>query len=204
MTAQLSGNDLCVLRGDRCLFQNVNFVLEAGELLLVEGQNGSGKTSLLRAIAGFIDFEEGEVAWQGQRIRGNSQAFRDQMVWQAHKVGFKGDLTLVENLRFERDLRASSTTTFDDVLRRLDLERLTQLPFRSLSAGQQRRVALARMLLADAALWMMDEPFTNLDRGGQALVVELLADHLQGGGLAVVASHQAVELDAPIRRIELQ
>lgn len=204
MTAGLSGRDLCVLRGDRCLFQNVEFALEAGELLLIEGQNGSGKTSLLRAIAGLLDFEEGEVEWHGCSILANSQAFREQMVWLAHKVGFKADLTLVENLAFERGLRSSSTARVDEVLQRLDLKKLTRLPFRALSAGQQRRVALARMLLADAALWMMDEPFTNLDSCGQALVVELLAEHLGNGGLAVVASHQAVQLDAPIRRITLQ
>lgn len=204
VTAGLLGRDLCLLRGDRCLFQNVEFTLETGELLLIEGQNGSGKTSLLRAIAGLLDFEEGEVQWQGCNIGANSQAFREQMVWLAHKVGFKADLTLVENLAFERGLRAASTNSFDEVLQRLDLAELTRLPFRALSAGQQRRVALARMLLADAALWMMDEPFTNLDSHGQSLVVELLAEHLRHGGLAVVASHQAVQLDAPIRRIRLQ
>lgn len=204
MTARLSGKDLCVLRGDRCLFRNIEFTLETGELLLIEGQNGSGKTSLLRAIAGLLDFEEGEVHWQDRSIGADSQGFRAQLVWLAHKIGFKADLTLVENLAFERGLRSSSKARVDEVLQRLELARLTRLPFRALSAGQQRRVALARMLLADAALWMMDEPFTNLDSHGQSLVVDLLSEHLGRGGLAVVASHHAVQLDAPIRRIRLQ
>jgi len=204
MSDLLSGNELCLLRGDRCLFTDLNFAVVAGELLLVEGANGSGKTSLLRGIAGILDFEEGSVHWHGTDVKKDYQAFRSDLVWLAHKVGFKADLTLVENLRFEAGLRNSSMQNLGSVLERLGLTRLTNLPFRVLSAGQQRRVALARMLLADARLWMMDEPFSNLDSAGQALVVELIAEHLAAGGLCVVASHQGIELAAPIRRITLQ
>jgi heme exporter protein A len=204
MTALLSGDGLCLLRGDRCLFRNVNFALESGQMLLVEGTNGSGKTSLLRAIVGLLDFEEGKVQWRGKDVSTDHQAFRADLVWLAHKVGFKGDLTLAENLRFESGLRNTSTHKFAAVLQRLSLDRLTELPFRALSAGQQRRVALARMLLAHAPLWMMDEPFTNLDSAGQALVVELIAEHLSAGGLCVAASHQNIELSAPTNRITLQ
>jgi heme exporter protein A len=110
----------------------------------------------------------------------------------------------VENLRFESGLRSTSLASLDQVLDRLGLTRLIDLPFRALSAGQQRRVALARMLLADAELWIMDEPFTNLDAAGQSLVVELIAEHLANDGLCVMASHQGIELDAPVRRINLQ
>jgi len=200
----LSGNELCLLRGDRCLFSNLNFRLESGALLLVEGTNGSGKTSLLRAMAGLLDFEEGSVRWHGQEVSKNYQAFRKDLVWLAHKVGFKADLTLVENLHFESGLRPTSTQNLQSILQRLGLASLIELPFRVLSAGQQRRVALARMLLADAPLWMMDEPFSNLDSAGQALVVELIAEHLTAGGLCVVASHQGIELAAPTHRITLQ
>ncbi|RLA23248.1 MAG: heme ABC transporter ATP-binding protein CcmA [Gammaproteobacteria bacterium] len=200
----LSGNELCLLRGDRCLFTDLNFALSAGELLLVEGINGSGKTSLLRGIAGMLDFEDGNVDWHGIAVTKDYQAFRSDLVWLAHKVGFKADLTLLENLRFESGLRNTSMQNLGGVLERLGLARLTGLPLRVLSAGQQRRVALARMLLADAKLWLMDEPFSNLDSAGQALVVELIAEHLAVGGLCVVASHQGIDLDAPIRRITLQ
>ena len=204
LTELLSGQDLCLFRGDRCLFKSLQFALNSGELLVIEGPNGCGKTSLLRGIAGLLDFETGAVRWSGSPLRENYQGFRADMVWLAHRVGCKGDLNLVENLRFEAGLRATDQSRLESVLDRLKLTRLVDLPMRSLSAGQQRRVALARMLLAKARLWMMDEPFTNLDRGGQALVTELLAEHLQEGGASVIASHQAVEIDGRTRRISLQ
>lgn len=204
MSGLLSGSALSLLRGDRCLFSDLDFALDAGELLMVEGQNGSGKTSLLRAIAGMLDFESGEVLWRGESVRRNYQAFRSDMVWLAHKVGFKGDLTLVENLRFEAGLRPTAPEQLEAVLGRLNLSKLVELPFRALSAGQQRRVALARMLLAKANLWIMDEPFTNLDTAGRSLVVDLLREHVDNHGLCLVASHQNIELDAPVKRVTLR
>ena len=204
MTGLLSGNDLCLLRGDRCLFQRLNFALHCGELLFVEGANGSGKTSLLRGIAGLLEFETGDITWDGQKILDAYQVFRSDLVWLSHRVGFKGELNLLENLQFESALRSCSMEKTAAVIDRLSLAPLTSLPFRYLSAGQQRRVALARMLLANARLWMMDEPFTYLDKAGQALVGELIAEHLAGGGLCVAASHQAVDVGAPTQRVTLQ
>ncbi len=203
MTAKLSAHAATLVRGDRCLFRDLEFALADGELLLLEGQNGSGKTSLMKAIVGMLDLEEGEIRWQGRSIREVRQAFHDALVWMAHRVGFKADLTLVENLRFEAALRPTRDIDFERLLDRLALTRLRNLPLRSLSAGQQRRVALARMLRSAAPLWMMDEPFTNLDREGRALVLELVSEHLAGGGMCVMAAHQDVELDAPIRRVTL-
>ena len=200
----MSGDDLCLLRGDRCLFRRVQFALNPGELLTVEGPNGSGKTSLLRGIAGLLEFETGDVTWDGQSVTGDHQSFRSNLVWLAHRIGFKEELNLIENLQFEGALRAASLENLQPAIDRLGLSRLTDLPLRYLSAGQQRRVSLARMLLADVRLWMMDEPYTNLDHAGQTLAGELIAEHLAGGGLCVVASHQAVALDAPTRRITLQ
>ena len=170
---------------------------------MVEGANGSGKTSLLRAIAGLLEFETGHIDWRGQPVLENHQTFRSDLVWLSHRVGFKGDLTLLENLSFESGLRATEVNLLESSLERLGLSQLTRLPFRALSAGQQRRVALARMLMAKAPLWMMDEPFTNLDTGGQALVREVIAEHLARDGLCVVASHQNIELNATVRRVQL-
>lgn len=203
MAALLTANDLSLVRGDRCLFRDLDFALERGELLLVAGANGSGKTSLLRGIAGLIDFATGRVKWNGEDILETYQVFRADLVWLSHRVGFKDELSVIDNLRFECALRASSPEKTDSILARLGLERLTTMPFRYLSAGQQRRVALARMLLSNAPLWLMDEPFTNLDKAGQALVAELISEHLASGGVGVVATHQTVEIDAGIRRVTL-
>ena len=204
MTEILSGNDLCLFRGDRCLFKELEFALSEGELLVIEGPNGCGKTSLLRAVAGLLEFETGTVNWDGVPVRKNFQAFRSDLVWLSHRVGFKGDLSILENLKFESGLRDTDQTRLADVLERLSLSGIADLPIRVLSAGQQRRVALARMLLANARLWMMDEPFTNLDKAGQALVKDVTREHLSSGGLCVVASHQPIEIDGSTRRVTLQ
>ncbi|HLU07373.1 MAG TPA: cytochrome c biogenesis heme-transporting ATPase CcmA [Woeseiaceae bacterium] len=201
--AELSGQDLTLIRGNRCLFQGLDFTVGSGELLMVEGPNGSGKTSLLRAIAGLIDPDEGVVRWDNTNVKKNRQSFHALLVWMGHRPGFAGDLTLIENLRFEAGLRSMTMSTAEHQLRRLKISKLVDIPFRALSAGQQRRVALARMCLADAPLWLMDEPFTNMDAEGQALVVDVLREHLQDGGLCVMATHQRFELDATIRRIKL-
>ena len=204
MTPALRADGLCLLRGDRCLFKGLDFSLDHGELLVIEGPNGSGKTSLMRAVAGLLEFEEGIVSWKGRPVRENAQLFRASLAWFAHRVGFKGDLTLLENLAFESGLRATATGDTDRVLARLGLATLVSLPFRSLSAGQQRRVALARMLLSVGPLWFMDEPFTNLDKAGQGLVTDLIGEHLGGGGLCVVATHQHLDIAGSTRRVSLQ
>lgn len=203
MTAKLSAEELTLFRGERCLFKQLSFALNPGELLLLEGRNGSGKTSLMRALAGLIELEAGTVLWDGVPLRDARQAFYNSLVWMAHRVGFKGDLTLVENLRFESSLRRRAAVEMDDALTRLGIDRLRRLPLRSLSAGQQRRVALARMLLADATLWMMDEPVTNLDREGRALVMDLVRDHLGQGGMAIMAAHQDINVDVPVTTVRL-
>jgi len=204
LTELLSGTDLCLLRGERCLFKDLKFALSAGQLMLVQGPNGSGKTSLLRAIAGLTGLEDGYISWQGVRTDKDRQPFSAEVVWMGHRVGFKGDLTLIENLRFETGLRPATPGDLDEILDRLGLARLTQLPMRFLSAGQQRRVALARMLISDARVWLMDEPFANLDADGHDLVLELIAEHLAKNGICVLAAHQDIELEAPTHRIQLQ
>ncbi len=204
MTAKLSATGLTLFRGDRCLFEDVGFALDAGQLLLLEGPNGSGKTSLLKAIVGMLELEAGAVYWDGDPVLEQRQLFHGSLAWMAHRVGFKADLTLVENLRFEAVLRPQVAVDIDDILERVDVARLKRLPMRSLSAGQQRRVALARMLLADVPLWLMDEPYTNLDREGSTLVAGVVNEHLAGGGLCVMAAHQDVDIDAPVQKVILR
>lgn len=203
MTEKLTAKDLTLIRGERCLFQHVDFALDSGELLLLQGQNGSGKTSLLRAIAGLLSLEDGEVRWNDVPVLAQRQEFHSAIVWLAHRTGLKADLTPAENLQFEAALRPQSKTEITTVYERLGIARLKRLPLRSLSAGQQRRVALARMLLADVPLWLMDEPFTNLDADGRKLVIELTEEHLAAGGLCVMAAHQDVDIDATVKRVSL-
>jgi len=203
LTAKLSATGLTLFRGERCLFKDLDFALNPGELLLLEGQNGSGKTSLMRAIAGLLEFETGDVSWNGLSIREHRQAFHGELVWMAHRTGLKADLTLVENLAFESRLRLPSGADFDSVLERLGITRLQRLPVRSLSAGQQRRVALARMMLSRASLWLMDEPVTNLDRDGRKLVMNLVSEHLGDGGMCIMAAHQDIDIEGTVHRVTL-
>jgi heme exporter protein A len=200
---ELRGHGLTLIRGDRALFCDLDFRVAAGELIVIEGANGSGKTSLLRVMAGLVQPQEGSVAWRGIDTARQRQAYHDELVWMGHRPGFKGDLTISENLRVEAGLRRTRRATTTTVLERLGLGSVCGLPFRVLSAGQQRRVALARMLLADAALWLMDEPFTNLDVSGQVLVTELLRGHLNDGRMAVVATHHELTIGTPLQRIRL-
>lgn len=204
MTHKLSADKLTLIRGERCLFAGLSFALASGGLLILEGRNGCGKTSLMRAIGGMLSLESGEIFWDDVPVRKQRQGFHGSLVWLAHRTGLKGDLTLVENLGFERSLRAHSLRDPEEVYERLGIVRLKKLVLRSLSAGQQRRVALARMLLSEVPLWMMDEPFTNLDREGRALVMELVEEHLGAGGMCVMAAHQDVEINAPTTRVKIQ
>ena len=182
----------------------MSFALNSGELLLLEGCNGSGKTSLLRAIAGLLELESGTIRWNDRPLREERQLFLNSFAWLSHKVGLKGDLTLVENLRYEATLRPQAEVEFASVLTQLGLSRLTRLPLRSLSAGQQRRVALARLLLSAATVWLLDEPVANLDQDGRALLITMLRQHLDKGGMAIIAAHQDVDIDVPMQRIRLQ
>ncbi len=203
MAVRLSASGLAVMRGERLLFRDVEFALGAGDCLVVEGKNGAGKTSLLRVVAGLLPATDGDVCWDGVSIRRAGQSYRASLAWYGHRPGLKRDLTPLENLHAESALRPPGTRQLGDTLERLGIAALTTLPVGVLSAGQQRRVALARLVLSSAPLWLMDEPFTNLDRGGQALVNELVAEHIGGGGLCMLASHRDVDPALPTGRISL-
>lgn len=198
----LEVSNLHLWRGERHLLRGVNFTLFGGQVLQLLWTNGLGKTSLLRCIAGFLHAEEGQVRWQGRPVAEDRDEFHWSLAYLGHETALKGDLTAIENLRFACALRAPQ----DDVRLRAMLVRvgLGQLdpeqPVRSFSAGQQRRVALARLALWNARLWLLDEPASNLDAAGQALITELLHEHLLSGGMAILATHQGIDLpDADVR-----
>jgi heme exporter protein A len=196
-THLLSVQNLACARGERLLFKAMNFTVGAGELLLVQGGNGQGKTSLLRLLTGLARPEEGEVRWRGQPIHKNREAFHAEMIYLGHANGVKDDLNPVENLRFAEGLqgRAFEEQRAVGILERLGLSRCLDLPCRVLSFGQRRRVALSALLLADARLWILDEPLTGLDVHAVALMEGLIRDHLVAGGLCVATTHQALNLE---------
>ncbi len=192
----LSVSDLACTRGDRCLFSGISFSLQAGEILLVQGANGRGKTSLLRLLTGLAEPVQGEVRWRDRPIREVREGYYAEMAYIGHLNGIKDDLTPLENLRLSAGLagRVLDPALAEQTLSRLGLARCLDLPSRVLSFGQRRRVALAGLLTAGALLWILDEPLTGLDVHGVALVESLLKEHAVRGGLVVMTTHQSLSL----------
>jgi heme exporter protein A len=175
--------------------------VSAGECLQVTGANGSGKTTLLRALCGLVPLEAGHVSWRGTDIRVDPEAFHGELAYLGHDNGLKGDLTSAENLHYAVGMRRRiGRHEIATALERCGVPAARGIPVRRLSAGQRRRVALARVLLTGAALWLLDEPGSNLDAAGHALLAELIAAHAGAGGLALVATHQALGLPAGAQR----
>lgn len=192
----LEGKDLTCVRGERTLFSHLNFALQEGELLLVQGANGSGKTSLLRMVCGLMAPEFGEVLWCGEKIDAARESYHAEMAYFGHAPAVKEDLSAFENLDFACRL-AGIPVNPDEVkgaLGHLGLGHCLNLPAKSLSQGQRRRVALSRLLLAKARLWILDEPLTALDQAALKLVQSLLGEHLRQGGMALLTTHQSVTI----------
>jgi heme exporter protein A len=194
-----------VWRGDRHVLKGVSLELRPRELMHVSGPNGTGKTTLLRVASGLLRPEQGSVAWFGQPIARVRLDYQGALAYASHEPALKGDLTALENLHFMVGLKRRATQTeLRASLARTGVEACADLPVRVLSAGQRRRVVMARVLAAQAALWLLDEPFTNLDAAGAELLSALLAEHVNGGGLALVVAHHDLKVTAIVRRLELQ
>lgn len=202
----LEARALHLWRGENHLLRGISFCLRAGEFLQVVGPNGVGKSTLLRAACNLLPLEAGEVLWYGRRLRACRDEFSAELVYLAHSNALKADLTAEENLRYEVALRRRiGVADIAAVLAHLGIEQCAKLPVRVLSAGQRRRVALARVLLSDASLWVLDEPTTNLDAAGSALIEGLLRTHLAKGGAALVAAHHLLLAGhSGARTVELQ
>jgi heme exporter protein A len=203
---ELRAENLHLWRGEQHVLPGVSFELARGLCLQVTGANGAGKTTLLRALCGLVPLEEGRVCWRGRDIREDQESFHSELGYLGHDNGLKGDLTAEENLRYAARLRRQvESSEIGSALSRVGVPEVAAQRVRRLSAGQRRRVALARMLLVGGALWIMDEPGSNLDARGQTLVMELLQSHLEAGGTAVVATHQELGLaDSLLRGLALQ
>jgi heme exporter protein A len=188
--------NLACARGDHTLFTGLSFSLSEGELLRVEGENGSGKTSLLRTLCGFMAPAEGEIRWRGQNIGELEEEYYAEMVYLGHHNAIKDELNALENLRINAGLAGCPVDdkTAIAALRRMGLRGRETLPVKVLSQGQRRRVALARLLVGRAALWILDEPLTALDVGAVGLMQELIAEQLARRGMVIYTTHQPLEV----------
>jgi heme exporter protein A len=192
----LSAQGLTCVRGERPLFSGLDLAVGAGEWLHVRGENGVGKTSLLRLLAGLAQAAAGEILWGGQPIGQVDEEYRRNLLFLGHHGALKEELTALENLEFAAALDGAQLSEREALaaLHRFGLKGREELPVRFLSAGQKRRVLLARLLTRKATLWVLDEPFTALDTKAVDMLAALIGEHLAGGGMAVLTSHQAMPI----------
>ncbi len=189
-------SNLSCARGDKRLFSGVSFSLQPGQWLHLEGNNGVGKTSLLRLVCGLSALEEGEITWNNQAVSKNPQTFRANLAYLGHQLALKDDLSPLENLQTDAAIVGRQLTASDakHALAQMGLRGRENLPVRVLSQGQKRRTALARLLVSSAKLWVLDEPFVALDSMAQNALSEVINAHLAKEGMVLLTSHQAVSL----------
>lgn len=202
----LEVTNLTAIRDERVLFENLSFSLQSGDLVQIEGRNGTGKTTLMRIVAGLGDKEEGEIKWNGETIESNREDFHHALLFLGHQTGVKRDLTALENLRFYQSIHAPYTTDEQifAALTQVGLAGREDVPVAQLSAGQQRRVALARLWLSEQMLWILDEPLTAIDKQGVKVLENLFLEHANKGGIVLLTTHQDMFSDNPkLRKIVL-
>jgi len=201
----LQGHSLQCVKNDTVLFRDLDLELGGGEILHIDGANGSGKTSLIRIICGLSPAEEGQVSWCGRDIHSHRTDYLRNLVYVGHANGIKNDLTLLENLAVVQALCArTADRTLEQVLSEMSLLVYADSPAANLSSGQRRRLALARLLIADARLWVLDEPFNSLDEGSRQLVRGVITEHVRKDGCVVLTAHELVDWkDLPVKRIAL-
>lgn len=187
---RLAGNSVGCERGGRFLFRDLSFQLSAGEAITVLGPNGAGKTSLLRIIAGLLPVAEGTIA-----LEGTGGGVAEACHFLGHLDAVKGALTVSENLDFSRALLGGGGASNKEALARLGLGALSGLPAHVLSAGQRRRLALARLLAARRSIWLLDEPTAALDAAGKEVLTDMILEHRAGGGMVIAATHLELELE---------
>lgn len=202
----LEALSLGCVRGERRLFRDLAFSVKPGEIIEIHGPNGSGKTSLLRIVCGLASPAEGEVRWNGTNIKRLGEEYVASITYVAHQNGVKDELSAMENLLVSQRVagHALNKQEAGAVLEQMGLGDQRNLPTRLLSAGQRRRLALARLPASRARLWILDEVLASLDDTGVALALDLIAKHLSKGGLAIIATHRELNLNAgAMQRIEL-
>ncbi|WP_371325546.1 cytochrome c biogenesis heme-transporting ATPase CcmA [Dechloromonas sp. ZY10] len=202
----LAAEQLACVRGERRLFADVGFRLAGGELLYLQGRNGAGKTSMLRMLIGLLPPEAGRILWQGRDIHEQIDEYRAELCYLGHYNAIKEELTPLENLLLSARLADEDLSEDDalDALEQVGLAGREDLACKYLSQGQKRRVALARLVKEKRALWVLDEPFVALDVAAVAWLAVIISAHLQRGGLAVMTTHQPVDIPAgTVRELRL-
>ncbi len=194
----LIAQDLACLRGDRLLFKEIGFTLNASGLMYVLGENGSGKSSLLRIVCGLLSPELGVITWQGQCIKQSSEEYLCNLTYIGHLNGLKDDLTAMENLQISARLAGGyvDDQAALEALTAIGIARCAKLPVGVLSQGQKRRVALARLWLSHAPLWVLDEPFAALDTASVLILAARISLHIARGGMTIITTHQDVVINA--------
>ena len=196
LPATLVGQSLRCVRNDRVLFENLDLRLEAGEILQIDGANGSGKTSLIRILSSLAQPDEGQVCWKGKDIHVFRTDYLEELLYVGHSNAIKTDLSLLENMFFARALSVKANNqAFEDVLHILGLLEHADLPASNLSSGQKRKLALSRLLISDAQLWILDEPLNSLDESSKAVVIDIIKTHIKAGGSLVLTTHEAIAWD---------
>ena len=192
----LAVSNLKCVRGERLLFDGLGFRLDSGQLLHLRGANGAGKTSLLRLLCGLSRPEAGQILWNATPIDVQAEVFRQDLFYLGHHNALQEALTVDDNLAFYAALAGAEPNAADtgSALERMGLRGCQRRLVRHLSQGQKRRVALSRLMLNRASLWVLDEPFVALDQNSITLLAGVIAVHLQGGGMAVLTSHQQVDI----------
>lgn len=198
--------NLTAIRDERVLFEKLSFSIGKGEIVQIEGRNGTGKTTLLRIIAGLGDSESGDIRWNGEVTLGSRDLFHQDLLFLGHQTGIKRELTGFENLSFYQSIHQSEIDKGKiwSALAQVGLAGREDVPVAQLSAGQQRRVALARLWLSKQVLWILDEPLTAIDKQGVKVLENLFLKHAEEGGIVVLTTHQDMFIDSPkLRKIKL-
>ena len=199
----LSLDNIALERGERLIASGISARVAGGEALLLQGPNGSGKSTLLRVIAGLLPAAEGAITWNGADVAQDREAHRARLCYLGHQDALKAGLTALENLAFWASFQGGDAQGRDTevALKTFGLAGLADRPARTLSAGQKRRLALSRLALSKAPLWLLDEPVTALDAEARAAFVALVQRHLAAGGLAIIATHEPLAIEARVLQL---